>query len=180
MQLLFMRHAQTNYNIRGLCNDDPARDVHLTPAGIAQAEAAAERLRLAPLDLLVCSQLPRTRQTADIINIHHRLDIQTHPALNDIRSGFDGRPVSEYFEAIAADPLHLAVNGGESLLMHKHRVLVYLDWLKQQSCRNVLSVAHEETLRVFYAWFNGIADDKLRDLHFANCEILQFKFLPDN
>jgi probable phosphoglycerate mutase len=173
-----MRHAQTNYNLLGLCNDDPARDVHLTKFGIRQAMSAAEQLRRTRLDMLVCSQLPRTRQTAEIINTYHDLEIQSHPALNDIRSGFDGRPVSEYFSAIAPDPLRLAVNGGESLLMHKQRVLTYFDWLKSQNCSSVLSVAHEETLRVFYAWFNDLADEKLRELHFGNCEILQFEFDP--
>jgi alpha-ribazole phosphatase len=180
MQLYFMRHAQTNYNLLGLCNDDPTRDVRLTENGIAQARSAAERMRLIRLDLLVCSQLPRTRQTAEIINTYHGLGIQSHPALNDIRSGFDGRPVSEYFAAIEADPLRIAVNGGESLLMHKQRVLTYLDWLKRQDCSCVLSVAHEETLRVIYAWFNELADETLRDLHFSNCEILQFEFDADS
>lgn len=179
MQLLFMRHGQTNFNLLGLCNDDPGRNVHLTAAGIVQAEAAAERLRRVPLELIVTSELPRTRQTGDIINRYHRLALQVHPALNDIRSGFDGQPVSEYFAAIAADPLHTSVNGGESLLMHKQRVLGYLDWLRQQSAQTILSIAHEETLRVFHAWFNGLADAQLRDLHFANCEVLKFEFDPE-
>lgn len=176
MQLLFMRHGQTNYNLLGLCNDDPSQDVHLTTSGIAQAEAAAEALRRTPLQMIVTSELPRTQQTGEIINRYHRLTLHSHPALNDMRSGFEGRPVSEYFAAIATDPLHLSVNGGESLLMHKQRVLGYLDWLRQQAQQTILSIAHEETLRVFYAWFHGIADERLRDLHFANCEIVRFEF----
>jgi len=179
MHLLFMRHGQTNYNLLGLCNDDPGRDVHLTATGIAQAETAAKQLRQTPLDMIVTSELPRTRQTGDIINRYHRLVLQQHPALNDIRSGFDGRPVSEYFAAIAADPLHIAINSGESLVAHKRRVLTYLDWLRQQTAQTILSIAHEETLRVFYAWFHDLADEQLRELHFANCEVVHFEFDPD-
>lgn len=179
MQVLFMRHGQTNYNLLGLCNDDPSQDVHLSPTGITQAEHAAEKLRGVPLDLIVTSELPRTRQTGDIINRYHGLVLQTHPALNDIRSGFNDRPVGDYFAATAADPLHTAVNGGESLLMHKQRVLTYLDWLRLQPASTVLSIAHEETLRVFYAWFQGVPDTRLRELHFANCEVLQFDFEAD-
>ena len=178
MHILFMRHGQTNYNLLGLCNDDPAQDVHLTATGIAQAEAAADQLQATPLDMIVTSQLPRTRQTGNIINRYHSLVLQAHPALNDIRSGFNDRPVTEYFSAIAADPLHISVNGGESLLMHKRRVLSYLDWLRQQAAQTILSIAHEETLRVFYAWFHGIPDARLRELHFTNCEVLQFEFNP--
>lgn len=178
MRLLFMRHGQTNYNLLGLCNDNPERDVHLTATGIAQARAAAERLRKEPLDMIVTSELPRTRQTGELINAHHQLVLQQHPALNDIRSGFDGEPVHEYFAAIAPDPLHLAVRGGESLLMHKQRVLKYLDWLALQPATTVLTIAHEETLRVFHAWFHGLPEQKLRELHFANCEVEEYTFTP--
>jgi len=178
MHVLFMRHGQTNYNLLGLCNDDPIDDVHLTTTGISQAKTAAEKLRTTTLDMIVTSELPRTRQTGEIINRYHALQIQTHPALNDIRSGFNGRPVSEYFAATQSDPLHIAVNGGESQLTHKQRVLSYLDWLRLQTAETILSIAHEETMRVFYAWFHHMPDEKLRDLHFTNCEIVEFDFNP--
>lgn len=174
MQVLFMRHGQSNYNLLGLCNDNPRDDVHLTQNGIDQAEAAAEALRNTPLDMIVTSELPRARQTGEIINRFHSLPIRTHAALNDIRTGFNRRSVCEYFAATAADPLHIAVNGGESLLDHKRRVLSYLDWIRQQPYHCVLSVVHEESLRVFYAWHHDIPDEKLRELHFANCEVVQF------
>ncbi len=38
MKTYFMRHGQTNYNVLGLCNDDPARPVHLTDLGIEQVQ----------------------------------------------------------------------------------------------------------------------------------------------
>lgn len=175
MHVLFMRHGQTNYNLLGLCNDDPTRDVHLTDIGINQAQTAAEQLRNEPLDLIVTSELPRTKQTGEIVNRYHGVPMQAHPALNDIRSGFDGKPVANYFAATAHDPLRFSANGGESLLEHKQRVLMYFGWLRQQPYSTILSVAHEETLRVFYAWFNQVPDENLRELHFANCEVLRFE-----
>jgi len=174
MQVLFMRHGQSNYNLLGLCNDDPRDAVNLTETGVTQAEAAAQLLRDTPLDLIVTSELPRARQTGAIINRLHALPVLTHSALNDIRTGFNGRPVSEYFAATEADPLHIAVNGGESLLEHKRRVLAYLTWLRQQPCQCVLSVTHEESMRVFYAWHHDIPDKRLHELNFANCEVIQF------
>lgn len=174
MHTLFMRHGQTNYNLLGLCNDDPTVDVHLSPQGIVQAELAAEKLKDYPLQLIVTSELPRTQQTAAIINRYHRVPQHTQPLLNDIRSGFDSKPVSEYFAATATDPLNIAINGGESLLQHQARVLPYLDWLRRQPYAAVLTVAHEETLRVFYACFNGIDATQLRALHFDNCEFFEY------
>jgi alpha-ribazole phosphatase len=175
MLVYFMRHGETNYNKLGLCNDDPAREVYLTATGIQQAEQVAQQLQHDKLELIVTSELPRTIQTAKIINRFHHVPIIQHAAINDIRSGFDGLPVRDYFAAIDADPLHSCANGGESLLQHKARVLTYFEWLKQQSAQQILTVAHEETMRVFYAYFNQLADEQLPDLHFDNCEVLKYQ-----
>jgi len=174
MQLYVMRHGETQYNRLGLCNDDPRRDVRLTATGVAQAEAAARRLRDAPLQRIITSQLPRTRQTAEIINRYHALDIEADALLNDIRSGFDGRPVADYFAAIAHDPLGARANGGESLLDYKTRVLRFIDWLEHQPQDCVLLVAHEETLRIFEARFRSVPDSALRSLQFANCAVQRY------
>ncbi|MEJ2509186.1 MAG: histidine phosphatase family protein [Gammaproteobacteria bacterium] len=174
MQAFFMRHGQTAYNIQALCNDDPHRDVRLTELGVRQAQAAAERLRGVPLARILVSELPRTRQTGEIVNRYHNVPIETHAAINDIRSGFDGRPVIEYQRAIAHDPLHAAVNGGESLLAHKARVMGFLDWLETLDETALLVVAHEETLRVVAARYRGLDDDAMRAVSIANAEVWRF------
>ncbi len=176
MNLYLTRHGRTNFNDLELCNDDPGVDVHLTDSGIVQAEAAAEELQEVKLERIISSPLPRTRQTAAIINRYHHLKIETHPDIADIRSGFDGRPVADYFAAVAHDPLNARVNGGESLLDHKRRVMGFIDWLAQQPEQNILVVAHEETMRVFIAHYEGgVPDEGLRDLHVGNCEIRHYQ-----
>ena len=97
MKLLFMRHGQTNYNVLGLCNDEPSQDVYLTELGKQQAYKVAEQIKDEKIDAIVVTELPRTRQTAEIINLDHHAPIITQPLLNDIRTGMDGQPVSEYF-----------------------------------------------------------------------------------
>lgn len=179
MHAYFMRHGQTDYNVRSLCNDDPRRDVHLTALGVRQAEAAAERLRRAPLARILVSELPHTRQTAEIVDRDHGVPIEVCAALNDIRSGFDGRPVIEYQWAIASDPMHAAVNGGESLLAHKMRVIGFLQWLEALAGTDgpsgVLVVAHEETLRVVAAHYRGLDDGAMRHVSAANAEVWCFE-----
>jgi len=174
MQVYFMRHGQTNFNLQQLCNDDPSQPAFLTETGKQQALQAAEVLRHAPLERIIVSQLPRTRQTAEIINQHHQVGIEISALINDIRSGFDGQPVQEYMAAIAHDRLHAGINGGESLLQHKQRVLQFIDWLKQQPNDCLLVIAHEETLRVFKAWFETLDDQTMIDLAFGNCEIINY------
>ncbi|MBX3615651.1 histidine phosphatase family protein [Nitrosomonas sp.] len=171
MHFYCMRHGRTNYNDLGLCNDDPVRDVYLTGAGIAQAETAAQQLRNIALSRILVSLLPRTRQTAEIVNRYHAVPIEVHADLADIRSGFESQPVVNYFAAIDHDPLRARINGGESLLDHKQRVLRFIDWLREQPDDTLLVVAHEETMRVFIAYFEGgIEDARLRDIHIGNCE----------
>lgn len=114
MNIYCMRHGRTTYNDPGLCNDDPGQDVRLTATGIAQARAAALALRDTAFERILVSLLPRTRQTAEIVDQFHAVPIREHPGLADIRSGFNGKPVADYFSAIAADPLHARINGGES------------------------------------------------------------------
>ncbi|MBS0422986.1 MAG: histidine phosphatase family protein [Proteobacteria bacterium] len=171
MNIYCMRHGRTNYNDLGLCNDDPGQVVYLTATGIAQAQSAAHELCAVTLNRIIVSPLPRTRQTAEIVNRYHDVSIEVHADLADIRSGFEGKPVSDYFAAISHDPLRARANGGESLLDHKQRVLRFIDWLKVQQDESLLVVAHEETLRVFVAYFEGgIEDAQLRDIHIGNCE----------
>lgn len=170
-----MRHGHTNYNDFGLCNDDPSRNVHLTETGIKQAQSAAHALRDVAFERIIVSPLPRTRQTAEIVNRYHSVPIEVHSDLADIRSGFDSKPVSDYFAAVRHDPLRMRVNGGESLLDHKQRVLRFIDWLTVQKDKTLLVVAHEETMRVFVAYFEGgIEDNQLRNIHVGNCEYKQY------
>ena len=44
----------------------------------------------------------------------------------------------------------------------------------------MLIVAHEETLRVFIAHFQGLTDEEMRLLAIGNCEVLEFEIEPNN
>ncbi len=45
MKLIFLRHGQTNYNVKALCNSKPNPKVRLTALGRKQAEVAAQLLK---------------------------------------------------------------------------------------------------------------------------------------
>lgn len=174
MQVYFMRHGQTNYNLLHLCNDVIEKNVSLTDTGKQQARTVAEKLQSVHFDKIIVSELPRTRQTADIINQTHNVDILSHPGINDIRSGFDSLPVRDYQQAIAHDRMHARINNGESLLQHKQRIIEFIHWLRSQPYNAVLVIAHEETLRVFKAWFEHLDDAIMIDLGFDNCAVLHY------
>lgn len=176
MKTYFMRHGQTNYNVLSLCNEDPSVDVHLTEAGRAQAEDAARRLSGARIERIFVSPLPRTRQTAEIVNRPHAAPIAVQSEIGDFRTGLEGRPVAELHAKLAADPIHgRAHRGGETRHEHRERVLRFLAWLQAQPAKTTLVVAHEETLRVVAAHFRNLDDPTMLDLAFANCETLEFE-----
>jgi len=177
MKLHCMRHGQSEYNVLGLCNDDPAREVRLTKLGRRQAQWAAEQLAQLPVQQVFCSELPRARETAEIVCALLGAPLETHPGLNDIRSGCDGRPVQDYYRAIAHDRMHARVGSGETLAEHKKRVRRFIKWLKKRNYNDVLIVAHEETLRVFAAYARGLSDARMLELTFANCEVFSFDLI---
>jgi len=169
MRFIGLRHGQSSYNLQHLCNDDPARDVCLTELGVQQAQSALSQLQTCALTAVYCSPLPRTRQTAEIVNARLQLPLHVEPALADIRSGFEGKPVADYMAAIAHDPLHARVNGGESIADYHQRVSGFLDVLAGRGEEDVLLVVHEETLRVFKAWAERLAAKAVIGLPFENC-----------
>lgn len=175
LKIYLLRHGQTNYNLLGLCNDRPTPEVRLTPLGREQAAAAAARLRRVRLDRILTSELPRTGETAEIVNRDRGAPIEAYPDLDDWRTGLDGRPVAELYAAIASDPLHTRVNGGETLAEHRGRVFRFFDWLGTQRDESVLVVAHEETLRAAAAYFRRLSDEAMLALRFGNGELLEFE-----
>ncbi|WP_455210046.1 histidine phosphatase family protein [Kaarinaea lacus] len=174
MTLYIMRHGETNYNQLGLCNDDPSKNVYLTETGVEQAEQAAKQLAQVPLTKIYVSELPRTRQTADIINRIHSAPIITSHYLNDICSGFDGKPVEDYFTATGHDRYNTTPPGGESVKEFQMRVLKFLEEIENPKDKSILVVTHEEAMRVFYAYFHNLDPEQMMELHFANCAVVNF------
>ncbi len=74
MDLLFMRHGQTLWNQQRRLQGH--QDIPLTPAGLQDGESLSEYLKDYPIQLLFSSPLSRAYQSAELINRHHRLDIQ--------------------------------------------------------------------------------------------------------
>jgi probable phosphoglycerate mutase len=178
MRVHAVRHGQSEYNLLRLCNDDPARPVPLTALGRAQAADAGALLAGRGIEIFYSSPLPRARETAAIVGERIGSSVITDARLADIRSGCEGRPVTEYQAMIAHDPLHARPNGGESLLDYRARIVAFLDWLAAQPHAAVVLVAHEETLRVFKGVAEGLPPAATIDLAFGNCEVYSFALSP--
>ena len=89
-----LRHGATDWNRRGLFQgrtDNPLND-----DGIAQAHAAAEKLRAIALGHVITSPLLRAVQTAEIIaNVASRAVTIDHGLIELDFGSFEGKPVRE-------------------------------------------------------------------------------------
>jgi len=110
MTLLLIRHGETPLNAARVLQ--PA-DTPLSPRGLEQAIALAQRLASAGIAGVVSSDLPRARQTAGAIAAACGLPITVLPLLQERNFGeLRGRP----YDSFDFDPLRMldAPVGGES------------------------------------------------------------------
>lgn len=175
MKIYFLRHGQTNYNVKDLCNSDPKIDVHLTKLGKKQAENVREMLKNKEIDIILVSELPRTMQTAEIINKYHNVEIRADKRINDRKTGFEGKSYFDYRKAIEKNPFYIRPKGGESFQEEKRRVFSFLDDLIKMDYRSVLVVSHEEIMKIIKGYFEKLSDEEMWDVRVGNGEIIEFE-----
>lgn len=74
MKIYVLRHGQTSWNVDRKIQGK--QDIELNEVGIKQAYSAKGKFNKLNIDLIMCSPLKRTKQTADIINEDKNLDMR--------------------------------------------------------------------------------------------------------
>ena len=148
-RLTLARHGETDHNLAGRLNGDPAIPVHLTEQGRAQARALGRALAGAAFDLAVRTRFPRTGETLAIVLDGRDVPVVTCPDLDDIALGdCEGRPVAEYRAwRRAHGPAERLPGGGESRLDALRRYLRGYERLLASPARRVLAILHEIPIR---------------------------------
>lgn len=177
MKIVFLRHGESEYNLRGLCNADPAVPVSLTPKGQLQAVAVAQRLRDEQIRRVYVSRLKRAHETAAIVNAPHCADIYVDGRLDDRNTGYEGQPVSHYLSAMrgAADPFAWKAPAGESYAEMVRRVHGFLEEIKRVDASVVLVVAHHEVLQAVTGHFRKLTMPEMWNVWVDHCEALEFE-----
>ena len=152
--IYFIRHGETNYNRKFQFQGH--LDIPLNETGINQAKAALEYSKSLHLDKIYCSPLLRAKQTADIINSHHKLSIIEDDRLKEIYMGsLQGRcfnDLSEDEQKYAfTKPEHF---GGES---HDELCLRVIEFFKEieNSNEDILIVSHGGIYRAIQKYLNN-------------------------
>ena len=139
-------------------------DLPLSALGEQQATLLKEIFRGVPLDNIVCSDLARAQQTADIIAAAHRINPTARVELRELNMGdWDGKPFSEIrakhpkeFKERGENLANYAPPGGESFSDCSKRVIPVFESLGKSEASTLLIVAHAGVNRVILCHVLGI------------------------
>jgi len=164
-RVYLMRHGHVDYFAPEVVRTRNTRDVVLTAQGRREASAAGRALTAIAFDRAICSGLPRTRETAEIV-----LSLAANPPSLQVQSGLEeihgGRAqVTSRAELVATMAFQFArsaeegatmLAGGEAFAVAQARsVAVIRQLLGEPDWKQILIVAHEGINRLLLSWASG-------------------------
>jgi alpha-ribazole phosphatase len=150
-------------------------DVDLTEVGLIQTEHLAEKLRLAHINAIYCSDLKRSAVGARIIARHHNVPLHVLPELREVYFGsWEGMTLTEIREQFPEemekrkqDLINFRVPGnGETLAQLSRRIMpCYREILEEQNGNDILVVGHGAVNRVILCDALGLDLARMLNLH---------------
>ena len=150
MDLIFVRHCQTDWNVKGLMQGQT--DIPLNETGRLQARELAEKLREFNIKKIIASDLSRTRETAEIIGRTHGLSPRLDARLRECGFGsLEGLPREELWDyqdnPKLYHPYDLTKYGGEDSRTVLKRQIELLRELEPPTDEAILLVGHGRSIR---------------------------------
>ncbi|WP_431858910.1 histidine phosphatase family protein [Azospirillum sp.] len=160
-RVVLMRHGHVSYYDSAGQPLNP-KTAPLTDEGRGQVRATAEALKDVPFDRIVCSGLPRTRETAEIVADGRGVSVEDDPGFLEIRAGrYRLIPREERAAAYlyGFDGAHLPgarFAGGDAIAEVQARVVAALErWLAKPGWTHLLLAAHDGVNRLLLSWACG-------------------------
>lgn len=172
-QLWLARHGQTDWNRDGRWQGQADHAPPLNEIGKAQAAALAEQFADTPLRVICSSDLPRARETAEIIARRFGLQVELDPRLREIDlgvwEGMRGDDIAgEYPEELAErqrNPAHSRAPNGESAAEVAERVWAAADDIaRAHPVGSVLVVSHGLAIATLICRARGLPLSKVYTL----------------
>ena len=164
--ILLVRHATTAATGKRLGGWTPG--VHLDDNGVAQAEATAQRIVDAGIDVaaVYASPLERTQDTAKIVAKALGLRVRTRRGLGEVDYGdWTDRPLGQLrrrkdWAVIQQTPSRFTFPGGESIRGAQSRVVEELESLAAEHSKDtIVAVSHADIIKAAVAHFLGMPLD---------------------
>lgn len=178
MKVYFIRHGESEVNVRQEINEDVSRIVHLTPLGKKQAEEAGKKLKGKGIEVIFCSPFTRTKETAEILNKVLKKKIIVDKRIREIYLGFEGENVERYREARRASGeghFNFKIRGAENFADAAERFKDFIEELRSENYDSVLVVTHEIGLMLAGYLFGKVKKEEVAKEKFGNCEIVEFE-----
>ena len=178
--IYLIRHGEVAGNSGAVRTFAGARDLELTPRGIEQARAVAERMKEVHLDAVYASNLQRAWRTADGIAATHNLQTVRLGGWNEVNYGaWEGlseaqinADYAELWKQRVADPWTIAPPDGESYRMLWARLEPqWNELLSKHAGQTVAVVGHNGSLRVLLCQLLGAPPANARRLQIGNCSL---------
>ncbi len=192
-KLILVRHTESEWNASGQWTG--SRDVHLSENGFREAAMLGHALEKMSIkfDVAFCSEQIRTLETLEaILNSTRQLDVPIirSGALNERDYGdYTGMNKWEVKEKVGEEEWNeirrgwdVDIPNGESLKQVYERARPYyleeiMKLLKQG--KNVLLVAHGNSLRALIKYIDSIPDEGMEDLEMLFGDIVQYQVDED-
>ncbi len=181
--LLLVRHGKSEWNRLGKWTGHT--DIGLVEEGVHEAQSAAEAIRDIPIDCAFVSDLKRAQETfTEICRVLEKPDmpVTIDPAIKERHYGvYTGKNKWEVQKEIGEEAFHNLRRGwdvkipeGETLKDVHARVMPYYEKnikpLMMQG-KNILVVAHGNSLRALVKHLENIPEDKVAELEIGTGEV---------
>jgi 2,3-bisphosphoglycerate-dependent phosphoglycerate mutase len=180
--LILVRHGQSQWNEKGLWTG--LTDIGLTEKGREEARFAGNKIKGLAIDFAFTSALSRAEQTLEEIKGVLGIDVPTirTEALNERDYGvFTGKNKWEIQKQVGDVQFKnirrgwdVGIENGESLKDVFSRVVPYFQTEilpKIQSGKNVIIVAHGNSLRALVKYLENISDEDIANLEIATGQV---------
>ena len=179
--IYLVRHGQTDWNV--VRRIQGSTDIPLNETGRKQAKELSEDITNYKIDRIICSDLSRARETAEILNEKIGCNITFDKRLREVNYGdLEGRLIEDFkngeWDVFNQTPEKL--NGEKKLDVYK-RVKSFLDELDIEN-ENILVVSHGGVIRMMlYYKENGDNFDNekytkfLLETKINNAQIYEFE-----
>ena len=176
MKVFFTRHGETEWTRRDIILG--REDIPLNETGRAQAAALAQRIEdeKIPIDVIICSPLSRTLETAGYCARKLDIDVITDQKLIEWDFGeYEGKDRHTPGYQQAKGEFAVRLPGGESVFDVVTRVYSLLDELpRKYPGKNVLLVCHGGVCRIIECYARGLTHYEFMHFFMGNCELRSY------
>lgn len=176
MKIFLVRHGQTDWNVQHKVQGKA--DIDLNHTGIGQASETSKKLINTQIDLVICSTLKRTMQTAQVINAERNIPIIYDERISERDFGeMEGKHQEDFdFKGFWSYKKNIRYETAENIQNFFKRIYSFLDdIIVKHRDMNILLVTHGGVSIPVDCYFNGIpSDDDLLKLVAKNAEIKEY------